>query len=211
VVHLGYDETVFEPSVVSARTNRLIAEKYGLQEPYFLHVGVLQPRKNLVRLIDAFVQTIREEPLCKASLVIVGKNGWKYEEILRRARAEDTKGRVVVLNAVPSEDLPILYKCCLALVFPSLYEGFGLPLLEAMACGTPVACSRTSSLPEIAGEAAIFFDPLSVEQISRMMIQLWKEPNLRATMIEKGIQRARNFSWNKTARETISVLDEVAD
>lgn len=209
VVHHGYDSRMFEPSAVPAETRNVTLGKYGIRAPFFLHVGVLQPRKNIVRLIDAFLKVSNENGPFDAQLAIAGKPGWKYEEILRRACAPDTKGRVVLTGPVQSHELPILYKSSLALVMPSLYEGFGLPILEAMACGTPVACSRGSSLSEVAGDAAFFFDPYSVDEIADAMLRLWREPSLRRSSIERGFQRVGHFSWQKTAQETLKVLGEL--
>lgn len=211
VTHLGYDRQIFEPSPVGAETNISALEKYGLQKPFFLHVGVLQPRKNIIRLIDAFAQYIREERVSDVQLAIVGKLGWKYEEILERANAPDVREQVVMTGAVQSQDLPIVYKSALALMMPSLYEGFGLPILEAMACGTPVACSRSSSLTEVAGEAALLFDPCSIEEIASTMRRLSREPALRAQMISMGLCRVKYFSWEDTARETLDVLCATAE
>ncbi len=209
VVHLGYDNRAFEPSIVSTEGSSATLKKYGLRAPFFLHVGVLQPRKNIVRLIEAFIKLMDENDLFDAQLAIVGKPGWKYKEIVQRAVAPNTKGRVILTGAVQSHELPILYKNSLALVMPSLYEGFGLPILEAMACGTPVTCSRGSSLSEIAGEAALFFDPYSVEEIANAIRNLWKEPSLRTNLIERGLQQVKHFSWQKTARETLKVFCEL--
>lgn len=160
VVYHGYDSRSFEPSPACPRRQRTVLNRYGLATPYFLHVGVLQPRKNIVRLIDAFVRAANGNPSFNAQLAIVGQRGWKYEAIIQRATATDTKGRVVLTGPVLPDELPVLYKSALAVVMPSLYEGFGLPVLEAMACGTPVACSQGSSLGEIAGDCALSSIPI---------------------------------------------------
>jgi len=210
VIHHGYDSETFEPSPVSAESGSRVLEKYGLRPPFFLHVGVLQPRKNIVRLIDAFVHLMKESVRFDAQLAIVGKCGWKYQETIERASAPDTKGRVILTGPVQPHELPVLYKSSLAFVMPSLYEGFGLPILEAMACGTPVACSRGSSLSEVAGKAAVFFDPYSVEEIANALRNLWREPSLRIELIEQGLQQVKDFSWQKTARETLDVFSGLA-
>jgi glycosyltransferase involved in cell wall biosynthesis len=206
VTHLGYDRQVFDPSPVSVEARTRTLEKYGLRQPFFLHVGVLQPRKNIVRLIDAFAQLIHEKGRSDLQLAIVGKLGWKFGEIIKRAEAPDVRKQVIITGTVESLELPILYKSALALLMPSLYEGFGLPIVESMACGTPVACSRNSSMSEVAGEAALLFDPYSVQEIAATMRRLSQEPALRAQMIERGFHQAKHFSWENTARQTLEVL-----
>jgi glycosyltransferase involved in cell wall biosynthesis len=197
VVYPGYDETLHrvDPAPVRAQ--------YGLPEDYFLHVGTLQPRKNLLRLIEAVVQV--PAPVC---LVLAGRPGWLSAPILAQARAH--ADRVRLLDYLPDEALAGLYSGARALVFPSLFEGFGFPVLEAMACGTPVICSNTSSLPEVAGEAALLIDPLDTPALTSAMVQVQADSALRAALAERGLAQVRKFSWARAAREALAVLEEAA-
>ena len=209
VVHLGYDSNRFEPSPVSVAVRDSVLKKYGIGNRFLLHVGVLQPRKNLVRLIDAFVELMKSENDPELQLVLVGRPGWQYEPILRRAAAPDTCGRVVLTGAVPLDHLPILYKSARGVVVPSLYEGFGLPVIEAMACGAGVACSRGSSLTEVAGDAALLFDPYSIPEMISAMRTLCGDPSSKEALANAALQHVRRFSWENTARDTMRVFESV--
>ncbi len=176
---------------------------YGLPEEYLLYVGTIEPRKNLPRLLHAW------EPLYMAGeappLVIVGRRGWLADDFYAALERSPCREAVQFTGYVRDEDLPALYAGATAFVFPSLYEGFGLPLLEAMACGTPVACSNGSSLPEVVGDAALTFDPTEVAEITQALRRLLHEPELRESLRERGLQRAAQFSWERAARETLAV------
>jgi glycosyltransferase involved in cell wall biosynthesis len=183
--------------------------RYGLGAPgsYLLYVGTVQPRKNLARLIDAFAQVARQEAGGAAlRLVIAGKRGWLTEEIERRAAAGGVAGQVVFPGFVADADLPALLSGALAFVFPSLYEGFGMPVLEAMACATPVLTSTTSALPEVAGDAALLVDPHDTEAIAEGIARLLSDAALRERLRERGMQRAAQFTWQRCASETLRVL-----
>lgn len=181
-------------------------KKYKLPERYILSVGTIQPRKNYVRLIEAFARIIGEYP--DVQLVIVGKKGWLYEESLRAPKEFGVDHRVTFLDFVPDQDLPALYEEAVCLVLPSLYEGFGLPVLEAMAHKCPVVVSNVSSLPEIAGDAAIYVDPMSVESIADGMRKALLEKHTER--IVRGLAQVKRFSWEKAASKTLKVLEEVA-
>jgi glycosyltransferase involved in cell wall biosynthesis len=205
VVHLACGKE-FQPvsNLAAIRARRM---KYGilpLDKPYLLYVGTLQPRKNLLRLLDAFAQIESDEAL----LVLAGGRGWLSEPI--EQRAAELAGRVHWIGFVADEDLPALLSGAQAFVFPSLHEGFGMPVLEAMACGTPVLTSRRSSLPEVAGEAALLIDPFDTAAIAGGMRRLLEEPELRSELRERGLERAAQFSWERCARETRQVLLRVA-
>jgi glycosyltransferase involved in cell wall biosynthesis len=191
----------------SAESVAAVRARYGLPNRYLLFVGTIEPRKNLTTLLEAFSGIRNREPRTK--LVIVGRKGWLYEGFFRRLRALGLEGEVLFTGFVPDEDLPALYSAADLFVFPSLYEGFGLPPLEAMACGTPVVCSNTSSLPEIVGEAALTFDPLDAEEMSATIEEALDDAALREEMREKGLRQAAKFSWEKTAQETFQVYQEV--
>ena len=206
VVYPGYDETTFRP-VRDEEAIEIIKARYGITDDYILFVGTLQPRKNLTRLIEAFSNL--QSQISNLQLVIAGKKGWLYEDIFRQVEELGLEGKVVFTDYVPEGDLPALLSGARLFVFPSLYEGFGLPVLEAMACGTPVVCSNTSSLPEVAGNAALLVDPLDVEELAAAMERVLGDEELRAGLIERGFEQTRRFSWEKCARETLSVLESV--
>lgn len=189
-----------DPRVVAA-----VTAHYGLgQRPYLLYIGTVQPRKNLSRVIDALALTIAAG--YDLDLVIAGKRGWLSEPIERRAGELGIANRVHFTGFVADADLPALLAGALAFVFPSLYEGFGMPVVEAMACGTPVITSTSSSLPEIAGDAALLVDPLDTNAIAAAIMRLNDDHDLRATLRQRGLARARLFNWETCARQTLAVL-----
>jgi len=182
---------------------------HGVRPPYFLYVGTVEPRKNLARTLRAFARVARALP--DHRFVIVGQAGWKYAEVLKEARRPDLADRVVLSGYVLESELPALYNRATALVYPSLYEGFGLPVVEAMACGTPVLTSDGSSLSEVAGGAALLVDPLREDALAGALVRLAQDAHLRADLRARGVARAAEFSWERTARETIEVYREVAE
>ncbi|GAB4127914.1 MAG: glycosyltransferase family 1 protein [Roseiflexaceae bacterium] len=179
-----------------------VRERYQIgADRYLLYVGTVQPRKNLVRLLEAFARTNIGE-----QLVIVGKIGWLSGPIAKRVAELGLDQRVRFLGYVPDADLPALLSGAVAFVFPSLYEGFGMPVLEAMACGVPVLTSQTSSLPEVAGGAALLVDPTDTGQIAQQLERLSQDADLRADLRERGLVRAAQATWQQTARTTLQVL-----
>ena len=181
-----------------------LKKKFGIEKEYILFVGTIQPRKNIIRLIEAFVKLDKN-----LQLVIVGKKGWQYEEILEVPKKLGVSDKVLFIDSASDEDLPSFYKSAKMFVLPSLYEGFGLPILEAMQNGCPVITSNISSLPEAGGDAALYVDPENVEDIKEKMEKLLSDEGLRKEMIEKGYQQVKKFSWEKSAKETLKVLEEV--
>ena len=179
----------------------LVAAKYGISGDYLLYVGTLQPRKNLSRLIKAFHRSL---PDCK--LVIAGKKGWLYDSLFKQVERLDLSGRVVFAGYVDEPDKAALISGALALVFPSLYEGFGFPVLEAMACGTPVVCSQTSSLGEIAGDAALLVNPADTDDIAAAIRYITANVELRRTLVERGYTQARQFTWRACAQVVLGEL-----
>jgi len=179
-------------------------KKYGVEGDYLLYVGTLQPRKNLLKLIEAYQLIVSEFP--KVKLVIVGKKGWLYQEIFEKVKKLGLTKKVIFTGFVPDEDLPTFYQKAQCFVLVSLYEGFGLPILEAMHFGCPVVASKASSLPEVVGQAGILVDPESAEGIAEGIRQAVKN---REELIEKGYRQAKRFSWEKCAKETLKVLEGV--
>ena len=266
VVYPGRDESL-QPVRDEAALARL-RQKYNLPQSYLLHVGTIQPRKNLLRLVEAFhllVSNSNSEltlapdagysprsgadhgprsgaewgwdaggmqnaessilhsafrttapasvagvPHSPLGLVLAGRQGWLSQPILDRVRALGLDDRVRVLDYVADEDLAALYSAAELYVFPSLYEGFGFTPLEAMACGTPVVCSRASSLPEVVGDAARLVDPHDVPALAAAMAEMLARPDLRAEMVERGFRQSTKFSWARCAQETLAILREAA-
>lgn len=207
VIHHGVGRQ-FQP-IHDASTLAAARERYGLTHaqatPYLLYIGTVQPRKNLLRLIDAFALTLQriEQPLL---LVLAGKRGWRTAAIEQRAATLGIADHVRFTGYVDDHDLPALLSGALAFVFPSLYEGFGMPVLEAMACGTPVLTSTTSSLPEVAGDAALLVAPHDSTALARALQELISNDALRAKLRERGLARAAQFTWERCAAETLHVL-----
>ena len=199
VVPLGVDEH-FRPA--SEEQKRALRETYHLPEQFFLFVGTLEPRKNLACLLQAWRRVREQAP----PMVITGRRGWGDSGVA----GHETDRNLILLGHIPQEHLPALYSAATAFVWPSLMEGFGLPPLEAMACGAPVLTSNTSSLPEVAGDAAILVDPLSVDAIADAMRALARNAELREELRKKGLQRASYFRWRTTAEKTIKTYEKVA-
>jgi len=189
---------------------QVVEARFGLQTPYVLSVGDLQPRKNQIGLIRAFSSLMRAQPQLRHDLVLAGKNTWFGPRVREAAAQSGLPGRIRFPGFVTDDDLLYLYNACDVFVFPSFYEGFGLPLLEAMACGRAVACSDTSAMPEVADGAAILFDPSSADQMARAMGDLLLDADLRTRMERLGLQRSKDFSWQKTAQKTLDIYYEVA-
>jgi glycosyltransferase involved in cell wall biosynthesis len=207
VIYLGVDRQ-FSPQPDMDEVG--VLSKYNLPSGYILSVGTLEPRKNLIRLINAYKMVASSgEPVPK--LVIVGGQGWGDEELGKVVRESGLIDLVILTGYVPDEDLPALYRNTTVFVYPSLYEGFGLPPLEAMACGTPVITSNVSSLPEVVGDAAILIDPYNTTEIAQAIASVLKDKELRERLRMNGLARSNLFSWDKTARETLKLYQEVIE
>jgi glycosyltransferase involved in cell wall biosynthesis len=174
-----------------------------LPERYFVFIGTLQPRKNIARLVKAYT-LYRQQTGDDAALVLAGGKGWLYDE----AWTANVEG-VIETGYIDDTDKGILLNQAIALVFPSLYEGFGFPVLEAMACDTPVIASDTSSLPELVGDAGLLVNPLEVDNIAQAMQQIASDNPLRQTLIARGSEQVKSFSWETSARQVLELLDEV--
>jgi glycosyltransferase involved in cell wall biosynthesis len=207
VVYSGVDK-ILKPVKDEGQISRL-RERLGIPGPYLLHVGSLQPRKNLTRLLEAFDQI--KNTAGPLTLVLAGQHGWEYHRFEERIKQMGLSGRVILPGYVPDEDLAALYSGALVYVFPSLHEGFGFPALEAMACGTPVVCANTSSLPELVGDAAVTVAPSDVYGLSEALLRLLNDRTLRQDLIKRGFERASMFTWEACTRHTLEVLVEAAD
>ncbi len=192
----------------NAQLLKRIRRKYLLPEEFILFVGNLEPKKNVVRLIRAFLK-LRKEKSIKHSLVIVGRKGWKHKDIFGAVKGSPYGKEVIFTGYVPDEDLPAIYNLAGLFVFPSIYEGFGLPPLEAMACGLPVITSNAGSLPEVVQDAGIMVSPNNTDELAEVMLQVLMNRNLREGLITKSLRRAKLFSWEKTARATLEVYEQV--
>jgi|AntAceMinimDraft_16_1070373.scaffolds.fasta_scaffold00270_6 glycosyltransferase involved in cell wall biosynthesis len=182
-----------------------VKEKYNISGSYIIAVGTIEPRKNLTMLFEAFSE-IRKADI-DLKLVIIGKSGWFFKKIV--AKMHGSKEVVIFTGYVERNELPILYSGAEFMVFPSIYEGFGLPPLEAMKCGCPVICSNSSSLPEVCGQAAILFDPAKPEELQKAMLEIITKPDLKKFMKNEGLIQATKFSWERCAEETIEFFMDI--
>ena len=187
-----------------------VKNKYKIRKPYFLAVGSIEPRKNLARALVAFKALI-EMGRVDYQCIIVGGQGWKNEAFYALLRKLDIDEHLVFTGYVPEEDLPLLYQGAGVFLYPSVYEGFGLPVLEAMSSGVPVITSKTSSLPEVAGDAALLVNPLDIFELYEAMEALATKPQLRKELALKGLEQSKKFSWEKTAQKTLEIYKRVFD
>lgn len=185
-----------------------IKKKFGIDREFLLYVGLSKPHKNLVRLIKAF-KILRKNIRLDLKLVIAGKIDPRYPEVRKIVDKLGLREDVIFTDFVSDQDLVLLYNAAKAFVFPSLYEGFGLPPLEAMACGTPVVSSKVASLAEVLGDAAVVFHPLDIHDMADKVYQVVSDENLRKQLSEKGVRWVKRFSWEKCARETLKIYEKV--
>jgi len=205
VIYIGIEKAfrpIDNPTILEATR-----KKYQLPGKFILYVGAIQPRKNIAGLITAY-HLLCQDPNFKYHLVVAGGVGWKKENINHLVRELGLKDRIRFPGYISPSDLPILYSLAEVFVFPSFYEGFGLPVLEAMACGTPVVTSNLSSLPEVGSDAVIYINPRSVDELANGIRRILSDKELRSRCITKGLERAKVFSWGKCAMETLKVLNE---
>jgi len=204
VIYHGVDPS-FKP-VDDPKALEKVKSEYSNGRGFLLFVGTLQPRKNLPRLVQAFSQAANTVP---HSLVVVGREFWRQEEVYRAVEEWGLSDRISFTGYLDSSDLPSLISAATALILPSLYEGFGFPALEAMACGTPVIVSRTSALPEVVGDAGRLVDPYDVDDMAAAIIEVLSDERLGAEMSAKGLERAKLFSWKRASEETLALFEEV--
>ena len=197
--------------VQDERELQRVRQTYGIETDYILSVGSIQPRKNLNRLIAAYSRLRRAQPERKLpQLVLVGKRAWLYDETLRIIKELEVGNSVILTGYVPEADLPALYSGALCFVYPSYFEGFGLPPLEAMKCGAPVIVGNKTSLPEVVGDAGLLVDPFDVDEIAFAIKKVIDDSNLRASLRVKGLERAGLFDWRDTDRQNFAVYRNVA-
>lgn len=178
--------------------------KINPKEPYFFFLGTIEPRKNLIALIAAYKILIQKNPDAPI-LILAGGKGWKNDDIFEAIKKRDLENKIKYLGYVSNEEKFALMKSALAFVYPSLYEGFGLPILEAMSLNTPVITSRTSSLPEVSSDGALMIDPNDDNEIANALEKLWKDDSLHNELITKGKRQTARFSWTKTAEQTLEI------
>jgi glycosyltransferase involved in cell wall biosynthesis len=190
---------------------RMVQERLGIDRPYILHVGDLHPRKNQVGLIQAFRELLADQPQLPHLLVLAGKHTWFTPKVLEQVRRSGLEERIVLPGFVGDDFLPALYNAADVFAFPSFYEGFGLPVVEAMACGRPIVCSSATALPEVVDGAGLFFDPNNVGEQTRALRDILLDTELRQRMERKSLQRAAFYDWRETARQTLEVYYQVAE
>lgn len=208
VINHGFDTELFSKKI-NIFESQLILSKFnspagGQNVKYLLYVGAIQPRKNLEVLIEAFEKSKKLQPELK--LILAGAPAWQAEKTLAKIATSKFKQDIIVTGTLPFSELPILYQNALAFVFPSLYEGFGIPVLEAFASGAPAIVAKNSSLVEVAGDSALFFETGNAEDLAKQLAKIITDKELRVELIAKGRKRANEFSWEKCARQT---LDEI--
>ncbi len=205
VVELGKDER-FKPDISTFQIDTVL-HKYGINDGYILFIGTIEPRKNIRNLILSFAQLADE--FNSLSLVIVGKKGWYYESTFRLVKELHLESRVIFTGFILEDEKPALLVGARMFVYPSIYEGFGIPVLESLACGTPTITSNVSSMPEVAGDAAILVNPSNVNEINAAMMKLLKDKNFCEDLRIKGPLQASKFTWQTTSNKTISVYKSV--
>ena len=200
-------EDIYRP-MSKCRSKDFITEKYGIKEDFVLYVGGFSPRKNIIGLIEAYSK-LPSKLKESFKLVIIGRKGPSYTKYKNRADDLNISNNVIFTDFIPIEDMPLFYNAAEVLVYPSFYEGFGLPPIEAMACGTPVIASNVTSLPEVCHESALFIDPNDIDSLSYDIERVLSNSLLRLTMVKKSLTRSKNFSWNKTALDTIAAYEAI--
>jgi glycosyltransferase involved in cell wall biosynthesis len=194
---------------VSEEQKKLTRDRYTKGRPYFVYLGAIHPRKNILTLIKAFEQFKSSHP-SEHQLVLAGRASWHTEEVFKAIAVSKWKDAIHLPGYIATADATVLVASAEAMIYPSLYEGFGLPLVEAMACGVPVICSHVSSLPEVAGNAALLFEPQDVGQLTQHMKSIAEEESLRKELITLGHERSRYFSWDKAAGQVYEILSRFA-
>lgn len=208
-VEVIYEGVNAEFREIKGHRLEIVRQKYDIKKPFLLYTGVFRSHKNLVNLIKAF-NILRRNYKLDINLVITGREDKFYPEVKEAIEKLNLKNDVILPGLVPEEDLISLYNSATVYVFPSLYEGFGLPPLEAMRCGTPVACSNASCMPEICGNAALFFSPHDINDMAKKIHKLCSDARIQKNFIKLGFEQVKKFSWEKMAEETLKLYNEAA-
>ncbi|MFH0779258.1 MAG: glycosyltransferase family 1 protein [Parcubacteria group bacterium] len=203
VVYNGYDQNKFKQQ---AGGSDILKEKYKIDAPYVLFLGRLELKKNIPRLVEAFGKFKARNKNDNHKLVLAGTKGLTFPLVEEQIKKFDLKSEIIIPGWIDSDDMPIFYNNADLFAFPSLFEGFGIPILEAMASGCPVICSNTTSLPEVAGDAALMFNPEKADEIASRMEQVLLNPEVGESMQIKGLEQVKHFSWKKCAEETLEIL-----
>ncbi|WP_018248101.1 glycosyltransferase family 4 protein [Orenia marismortui] len=206
IIYPGIDYELYSSELKVGKAKEL-REKYNIPKNFILYLGTLEPRKNIGRIIDAYAK-YQQQAKGDISLVLAGKKGWMYQEIFDKVKEYSLEDKVVFTGYVNEIDKPAIYKMSKLFIFPSLYEGFGMPVLEAMASATPVITSNISSLPEVVGEAALLVDPYDINDISNVIKQILEDKKLQLRMTEQGLKQSAKFSWQKSAEKLLTVYKE---
>jgi glycosyltransferase involved in cell wall biosynthesis len=206
VVYLGFDRSFYDSSPSDKGRLGSLLKRHDVRSPYIFHHGVVQPRKNLERLIHAYRLILAQVPSLDVQLVIAGPLGWQFKEILKTANQGGHRGTIRFIGALSDEDMAAMLKGASLCVIPSLYEGFCMPLVEAMASGVPTIASSSSCLPEVSGGGLCYFDPHSVDDMASAIRTVLDDSSLQRRLVKNGIGRAADFTWERCARETLCVL-----
>ncbi|TDX59260.1 glycosyltransferase family 4 protein [Orenia marismortui] len=206
IIYPGIDHELYSSELKVGKVKEL-REKYNIPKNFILYLGTLEPRKNIGRIIDAYAK-YQQQAKDDISLVLAGKKGWMYQEIFDKVKEHSLEDKVVFTGYVNEIDKPAIYKMSKLFIFPSLYEGFGMPVLEAMASATPVITSNISSLPEVVGDAALLVDPYDISDISSVIKRILEDKKLQLRMIEQGLKQSAKFSWQKSAEKLLTVYKE---
>lgn len=206
VIYCGYHREIFNPVPTDEASLEVLLNRFGIRRPYIFHHGTVQPRKNFQRLIEAYDRVVNKNRDLDVRLVLAGSFGWQYEPIVRAGAALKGRSQVIFTGPLPDGELALLLKGSVASVIPSLYEGFCLPMVEAMACGVPTIASNASCLPEVSGGALRYFDPFSVEDMASAIEHVLEDRSVREQLARDGLKRASFFSWERCARETLELL-----
>ncbi|MCX6765917.1 MAG: glycosyltransferase family 1 protein [Candidatus Moranbacteria bacterium] len=204
VIYHGFDSELFQKEISEDKIKKVLKSYHLQAKSYILYVGAIQPRKNLETLIETFNFIKKEKPELK--LVLAGEKAWLWEGIIEKIEKSPYQKDIILTGGISFEELAVLYQNAALFVFPSLYEGFGIPVLEAFAAGVPVVCSRNSSLPEVSGDAALYFSGSDMKELADTITRTLKDEGLKSSLISKGLEQLKKFSWEKCARETLEYL-----